>query len=661
MTRATEAVTPVRSEDEPGTWQWGYAAGQAELALLHQLVSEGSAAAENVHYARNFGSLETSADFRVGALTCSFLMRSSGRVEAVEGCEIRELLGGVVLVIPVNDAGSFGIILRVRDAAPVAAIAVASAEHGEWEVRLPNQEWGLAHWRAGGDHPPHQLATAFLTQLPVSSIEGLHDFGDPVLGRLVIESATRPIATVGESVQEALADPLHSETRMEFDQESESSWVSRHEGGFRYAKVQADDVRGVTARARRHPTPVRGKFQCSDERLSTIWSTAARTLHTCMSGLVLDGIKRDRMPWIGDQALATLSNAYAIGDGEIIQDGLVALGQVTDGYVNGISDYSLWWLINARVFARYFDAHDFLEREADRIEAFVAALAALADRNGVLRPPEAPHTFVRVFIDWGVETDPDRDSTALQMLWYWALQSAVEILHSIGREAHQWEQLQQRILDTLRHTAWDDRTGVWREYLNGATSVTPYANFLAVLAGASTPDEPGIVALLEGTERVGTPFMTSFLLKALAAGGRSELALERVRALWGSMLDHGARTFWEEFPEPGASPYEMYGRPFGKSLCHGWSAGPAAMLPEMILGLRPLEDAWAVFEVRPRLGELLWADATVPTTRGAITVHAERDGTGTVSFPARTALLLKGRMILGPAQVDLASALSSAR
>jgi hypothetical protein len=68
MTRATDAVTPVRSEDEPGNWQWGYAAGQAELALLHQLVSEGSAAAENVHYARNFGSLATSADFRVGAL-----------------------------------------------------------------------------------------------------------------------------------------------------------------------------------------------------------------------------------------------------------------------------------------------------------------------------------------------------------------------------------------------------------------------------------------------------------------------------------------------------------------------------------------------------------------------------------------------------------------
>jgi hypothetical protein len=29
----------------------------------------------------------------------------------------------------------------------------------------------------------------------------------------------------------------------------------------------------------------------------------------CMQGLMTDGIKRDRMPWAGDQALSTLCNA----------------------------------------------------------------------------------------------------------------------------------------------------------------------------------------------------------------------------------------------------------------------------------------------------------------------------------------------------------------
>ena len=59
--------------------------------------------------------------------------------------------------------------------------------------------------------------------------------------------------------------------------------------------------------------------------------------------------------------------------------------------------------------------------------------------------------------------------------------------------------------------------------------------------------------------------MTTFAVRALAEAGRPDAAVEQVRRRWGEMLALGATTFWEEFPEDGASPYEMYGRPFGKS------------------------------------------------------------------------------------------------
>ena len=49
------------------------------------------------------------------------------------------------------------------------------------------------------------------------------------------------------------------------------------------------------------------------------------------------------------------------------------------------------------------------------------------------------------------------------------------------------------------------------------------------------------------------------------------------------MLESDTTTFWEEFPEPGESAYAMYGRPFARSLCHAWGAGPAALLPETVL------------------------------------------------------------------------------
>lgn len=44
-----------------------------------------------------------------------------------------------------------------------------------------------------------------------------------------------------------------------------------------------------------------GKFECDDELVNEIWSTAAYTLRLCLqNGYIWDGIKRDRLVWIGD-------------------------------------------------------------------------------------------------------------------------------------------------------------------------------------------------------------------------------------------------------------------------------------------------------------------------------------------------------------------------
>nr|GFC72823.1 hypothetical protein [Tanacetum cinerariifolium] len=50
--------------------------------------------------------------------------------------------------------------------------------------------------------------------------------------------------------------------------------------------------------------------------------------------------------------------------------------------------------------------------------------------------------------------------------------------------------------------------------------------------------------------------------------------LKEMKSYWGGMLDLGATSFWEEYDpaKKGAEHYSMYGRPFGKSLCHAWGA-----------------------------------------------------------------------------------------
>ena len=94
----------------------------------------------------------------------------------------------------------------------------------------------------------------------------------------------------------------------------------------------------------------------------------------------------------------------------------------------------------------------------------------------------------------------------------------------------------------------------------------------------------------------------------------------------------------------------MYGRPFGKSLCHAWSSGPAALLPDAVLGLRPLADGWRRFVVEPHLGDLEWAEARVPAPDGDIVV-AVRDGVLTVEVPPGTVLTTADGEHAGPAIV----------
>jgi alpha-L-rhamnosidase len=429
----------------------------------------------------------------------------------------------------------------------------------------------------------------------------------------------------------------------------------------RFARVTPASATAVTVRASVRPAPRRGGFACDDPALTAIWSTAAYTLRSCMQTFLIDGIKRDRMPWIGDHALGVLTNAFTFADGAIVRDTLTALGRPRGGYINGIADYSLWWVISQGLYQRYFDDTDHLAREAERIEDFLTDLAGHAGPDGVFRPADLPDAFEQagpgsLFLDWGVTLRADADAVAVQMLWLAALRAGGSVLAKADHPgAPRWKALADILHETLLDRAWDAGSGHWREYLDSDGAPTAYPNFLATLAGIRPPvadaESVRIAPAIEASV-TGTPFMRAFAMLGLGRLGRREGAVAEVRRLWGRMLDAGAATFWEEFDDSAESPYEMYGRPFGKSLCHAWSAGPAVLLPQLVLGLEPLADGWAEFVVAPQLGELGWAGAVVPTPHGDITVLVQGDDV-TVDVPAGTTALLGSARHIGPVRVQV--------
>ena len=661
---------------------WVYGPGQYELALLSRLVDEGFAANRHVHYPRNHGRVAASVGFTALATDAAEVrLRISGTVVAasIDGSPVEPEPtgeighGGLRLTLP-RAGAEVRLEVAADEGRPAAVAMEAAAPLHDWHASIEGAAPEPVRGRAGGDVPPHLDPVGTVDVVARGIRDSLYDVGAPVLGRPVLPPGPRPVVSSGESIEETLADPEDHETRHDLVELPGGGWTTRHPLGFRYLVVRSDaPLDAVTVRASVPVVARPGAFACSDDQLTRIWAAAQYTLRLCMQGLMIDGIKRDRMPWAGDQALSTLANAYALGEGGVVADGLVALGRPDHGYVNGIADYSLWWVVNSDLRLRCFGDEPFARSEADRLDGFVADLARHAGHDGVFRPVSQRGGFVdsgpgSVFLDWGLALEHGRDPVALQMLWYWALRSAERVLGRTGHPgAERWAALADTLEATLRDRAWLARHGRWADYLDARESRRPatYANFLAVLAGMHDTDvvrgtdgaavdtgvdvPPGVIdAVRVGV--AGTPFMTAFRLRALLAAGDAPAVLDEVRSTWGAMLDRGPGTFWEE-SSIDDEPFAMYGRAFGRSLCHAWASGPAAILPEAVLGLRPLDDGWSRFEVRPDLGDLEWAAAVVPAPGGDIVVVADV-GSVTVQVPSGSVLVREGHAVPGPAAVE---------
>lgn len=466
--------------------------------------------------------------------------------------------------------------------------------------------------------PPHRVDEPTIDLAPVAAADGAADFGRELLARVLLPRGARPgLLTVGESPAEARHRP-----RLDHEQHlGLRDGASAAELALRHVRVDGVDPSRLRVRARFHPAQWRGAFACSDDRLGAIWMRSAYTLRLCMQDFLVDGLKRDRMPWVGDLALSVLANAYTFTDGGIVDRTLNALyGQgVEECHLNGIVDYSLWWPIAMRLQRDLSGDDANVRASQERLRRMQAALQARCDADGLL--PARPGDWV--FIDW-VQLRKDGLSTAIQVLWSWALDALADLIAdpALARGARVQAK---RVAAALRHRAWTPQG--YRMLVDRDSPPCRHATLLAVAAGLlPAAGRSAARRLLSGDAQplVGTPYMGAFQADALARLGDAETALAQIRATWGGMLDLGATSFWEAFDptHQGDQHWAYYGRPFAKSLCHAWGSGPAALLPQILLGIRPLERGWRRVAVQPQLCGLEWAAATVPTPLGDLQVEA---------------------------------------
>ena len=518
----------------------------------------------------------------------------------------------------------------------------------------------VGHWRFDSpDTPPsgYHLERRPLRPVACERIDSrrtLYDFGREVFGYLKLSNQEGHISVCyGESREEALdADYCETLDRLGPNHREPDSKA------FRYVTVTCDDAGAsyddVWMEFEYTPFDAgrSGDFRCSDELVNRIWQVAAYTLDLTTRDFFMDGIKRDRWTWSGDAIQSYLMNYYLRFDTECVKRTIRQLRgkDPVTAHVNTIMDYTFYWFKSIYDYYMYTADKDFVREMWPRMVSLMDYVERRLDTDGMAQGQ--PDDWI--FVDW-VDFPMHKRGTLCfeQILLMKALETMALCAKLLGHKSDyriKAEQLRNRI----KQTFWSyDRKAYLHAIEDGRMNpqVTKFPNMFAILYGLAYEEERQeimrSVMLNPDIPAITTPYMRFYELETLCLDQRHVEVLSEMRQYWGGMLDEGATTFWEKYvpSEQGRQHLAMYGRPYGKSLCHAWGAAPLYLLGRYFLGVRPTKPGYEEFEVQPMLGDLEWMEGTVPTPFGTIHVEVNRHHVRVLSTGGNGSLVVGERRI----------------
>lgn len=478
------------------------------------------------------------------------------------------------------------------------------------------------------------------------------DFGRELCGGLrIVTGCANKIGTAlrivfGESLSEALSDVGASSATNDHasrDITVHSTMLSDmvySNTGFRFARVVFTEesyetqVIAIVASATETAQPVEGRFSCDDALLNRIYETAQRTVFLCLqNGYLWDGIKRDRIVWMGDTnpEIRALNCMFASCPNVEASLAFVLRHTPAGGWINNIPSYSMWWIINVYDVWQKTGNEAFVRQYLDEIEKIVGMFVRSV-QDGALHFERVAYTQMSFYFDWASYEQEGAEVGVLALMKI-ALQRAQELFCAFSRDDAQ-------IATLLRELPRCEYRGKLKQIIA-----------VCALAG-DLPMAESAARLCEGGAKGFSAFQSYYILKVMAEGGKMAEALACCKEYFGAMLALGATTFWEDFDvawaensfgidEQRSSGKKDIHADFGRhcyvglrhSLCHGWSSGVLAFLTEYLAGIKPQTAGEGLIAVRPNVCGLERVELVYPTVSGKVRVtvrngevHVESDG-----------------------------------
>lgn len=232
-----------------------------------------------------------------------------------------------------------------------------------------------------------------------------------------------------------------------------------------------------------------------------------------------------------------------------------------------------------------------------------------------------------IFLDWAPLFKNDY-SALLNLLYLQALRHAEEVCTLTGdSQSALYHQKAADLQKAIESHFYDADSGLWHDGFDAIKKqpvkiLAQQTHALAVILGLKPESHARIAqsVLLQGVCNPqsgiieSTPFFYAYVLDAISRAGFADRVAEVIRQRWGAIMTPGITTFPSQWPKPGQQT----------AGCHAWSSSPVYHVIQCVLGITPIEPGWRKIRINPKLGNLRYARASVPTRSGMLHVDASQ-------------------------------------
>ncbi|MDE7417442.1 MAG: hypothetical protein K2N44_14275 [Lachnospiraceae bacterium] len=366
-----------------------------------------------------------------------------------------------------------------------------------------------------------------------------------------------------------------------------------------------------------YDTEFAGSFACDDDFLNKLWGKSLRTLYITMRDTFMDCPDRERVQWWGDVNVEMQMMLYCLDEKALLlyKKGVNSMagwaedtGHMLTVVPSGTEQFELPLQNLAGIwgFSYYYDYTG---------DVSVIRRVYPMAKSYVLNYKMAPDGLVEHrsgswdWPDWG----ENADIAPMENAWYYmALNSCRKMAEIL--EIHDDIAIYDERMKSIK-ISYDRAFLKDGYYYHITTNEKPddRANALAVLSGLADEKEYSNILEILCTSENASPYMEKYVLDALCEMGYIDEAVQRMKKRYREMVEYDYSTLWEYWDQ-------------GGTLNHAWSGGPLITMSKYIAGIKPLDTAYRMFEIKPHMGELNFIKCTVPSIQGDIVLEIRKTG-----------------------------------